>query len=115
MNERILDDNGNFVNIASRPKVDPRDKEIALLKVTVDNLKASRKLASEEILSLKGLLAEANPTLKQEIENLKKKVFGLVESSATKDNEHTAKIKKLEDQVTYLKANPVAKSKTKNK
>ncbi len=72
MNDRILDENGNFVSTSPKQKHDPRDKAIEVLKQELKNMMSSYKQRGEEINSLKTDINESNPLGKQKVLDLEK-------------------------------------------
>ena len=121
--ERYLDDNGNFVTIARKVKSDTRDREILVLKSKLKNTEIALKGKQEETRIMRGQINEANPlekeavmakdktiaALKKDIDHLLNKEMELKEAKKLiKDLEKEVKV--LNQELTVKHNN--AKSKT---
>ncbi len=75
--DRVLNDNGHFVESANANKADPRDKEILVLKEKLKQHVAAVKQKNDVIMSIKSEMNESDVTRKQDVISLGKEVSKL--------------------------------------
>ena len=63
--ERVMDDNGNIVSIASIPKVDARDEELAKAKATIEVMESQLVTMRQSLMELRKNNAELLADMKK--------------------------------------------------